>query len=199
MNEFGLWFMMGMEHILSLGAYDHILFVVLLVLASSLKEWKTLLILVTAFTLGHSISLVLSVNDYITVNSPLIEWMIALTILLSAVYQVINFKKAEHSKKSFLYIIITLFGLVHGLGFSILLKDLLGHEENVILPLLYFNLGIEFGQIIIVGIVLVFSLLLIKIVKWPFHFYKLILTCCITLIALKISVERFLELLQSHS
>lgn len=191
-----MWFKMGMEHILSLGAYDHILFVVLLVLASSLKEWTSLLILVTAFTLGHSISLVLSITDLVSVNTPLIEWMIALTILISALYQALNYRTAEIQNKTFLYSIITLFGLVHGLGFSILLKELLGHEENVILPLLYFNLGIELGQIIIVGIVLVFSLLLIKIFKCPFHLYKLILACSIILIALKISVERFPELLQ---
>ena len=197
MNEFGLWFSTGVEHILDLNGYDHILFVTLLVLTFHLKEWRKLLLLITAFTVGHSVSLALSATNVVNVPRVWIEFLIALTILVSALYQIINYKKEKSGNNLFLYLIITLFGLVHGLGFSILLKSMLGHEQTIILPLLYFNLGIELGQIIIVAIVLVFSLLLTSLLKCPYRIYKLILACSITLIALKISAERFSELYHS--
>jgi len=194
MNEFGLWFSEGMEHILDLAGYDHILFVTLLVLTFPLKDWRKLLVLITAFTLGHSFSLALSVTGAVTFSRAWIELLIALTILASAIYQIVHYKKEQVGSNYFIYVIITLFGVVHGLGFSILLKSMLGHEDSIVLPLLYFNLGLELGQIIIVSIVLVFSLLLTSLLKCPYKIYKLILACSIALIALKISVERFLEL-----
>ncbi|WP_317897369.1 HupE/UreJ family protein [Aurantibacillus circumpalustris] len=195
MNEFGLWFITGVEHILDLSGYDHILFVALLVIAFPLKQWRNLLMLITAFTVGHSISLALSVNGIVSFSIKWIEFLIALSILISAVYQIIKYKTENIRNKSFLYVIITLFGLVHGLGFSILLKSMLGHEDSIVLPLLYFNLGIELGQIIIVVIVLVFSLILNYLFKWSYTYFKLTVSCSIALIALKMSAERFLELL----
>ena len=197
MNEFGLWFSIGVEHILDLNGYDHILFVSLLVMALPLKQWRGLLLLITAFTLGHSVSLALSVSGVVSFSSHWIEFLIALSILISAIYQIITYKTVGKGNKSFLYVIITLFGLVHGLGFSILLKSMLGQEDSIVLPLLYFNLGLELGQIIIVVIVLVFSLILNYLFKWSYTHYKLIVSCSIALIALKMSAERFLELLPS--
>lgn len=194
MNPFGLWFGTGVEHILNLSGYDHILFVTLLVLAFPLKEWKKLLVLITAFTLGHSISLALSTLRFVNLPSTLTELLIALTILISGVYQMIHYKKEKPTHNFFLYFIITLFGLIHGLGFSILLKSMLGHEGSIALPLLYFNLGLELGQVIIVLIVVVFSLFLTTLLKCPYRIYKLSLTCIITLIALKLCAERFWEL-----
>lgn len=196
MNEFGLWFSTGIEHILDLAGYDHILFVTLLVLTFPLAKWKNLLMLITAFTLGHSVSLALSVMGMIKFSSALTELLIAATILTSAIYQLTNYKTENTRKQVFLYVIITLFGVVHGLGFSILLKSMLGHEDSIFLPLLYFNLGLELGQIIIVAVVVVFSLFLTGLLKCPYKIYKLILSCSITLIALKICIERFSELLR---
>lgn len=197
MNEFGLWFVMGMEHILDLSGYDHILFVTLLVFTFPLNEWRKLLLLITAFTLGHSISLALGTTGAITFSQSWIEFLIAASILLSAIYQLYRFKKETVQKNYFIYLIITLFGLVHGLGFSILLSSMLSHEQNLLLPLFSFNLGLELGQIIIVSVVLVFSLLLASLFKGAFKFYKLTLVCIIAIIALKISAERFLDLYQS--
>jgi hypothetical protein len=196
MNEFGLWFSTGVEHILDLQGYDHILFVTLLTLAFPFNEWRKLLVLISAFTIGHSVSLALSVTKQISLPQAWVELLIALSILASAAYQLALYRTKESKTPSFLYIVITFFGLVHGMGFSFLLRSMLGHEHSVILPLLYFNLGLELGQIIIVVIVLVFSLLLTSIFKWPFKIYKLILVCCIALIALKMSGERFLDLFQ---
>lgn len=194
MNPFGLWFGTGLEHILDLSGYDHILFVSLLVLAFPLREWRKLLVLITAFTLGHSLSLALSTTGVVNVPSSLTELLIALTILVSAVYQVIHYKQEKTTNATFIYCIITLFGVVHGLGFSILLRSLLGQAHGIFLPLLYFNLGLELGQIIIVVLVAGFSLFLTALLKCPYRIYKLILACSVTLISLKISAERFLEL-----
>ncbi|MBX3165519.1 MAG: HupE/UreJ family protein [Bacteroidetes bacterium] len=204
MNEFSLWFTTGVQHILDLQGYDHILFVTLLTLTFPFKEWKKLLVLVTAFTVGHSVSLALSATNIIYVQQNIIELLIALTILVSAVYNLIcHFEERKISKDAsyrqhdrVLYIITLFFGLIHGLGFSYLLKAMLGKEESVFLPLMYFNLGLELGQIIIVIFVLIFSLLLARFFKWKHTIFKLSILCLIALIALKISAERLLELFQ---
>lgn len=197
MNPFTLWFSTGMEHILDLAGYDHILFVTLLVLSFPPQEWKKVVLLVTAFTLGHSLSLALSVIGYIKLPSALVEFLIALSILISAIYQVAFYKNPPKRGRRFLYLIVSLFGLIHGLGFSFLLRSMLGSEEDILLPLTYFNLGLEFGQIVIVLVVLLFSLLTIYIFKWPYHLVKLIPVSCIAIVALKICVERWFQLFPS--
>lgn len=194
MNEFWLWFKIGVEHILDVKGYDHILFVSLLVVTFPFKNWKKLLVLITAFTLGHSVSLALSVTNIIHAKTELVEFLIGLSILFTAIYHLFTINKLDGKNRFSLYLIATCFGLIHGLGFSFLLKSLLGNAQGVILPLLYFNMGLEFGQIIIVIIVLGISLLLATLFKWPFKIYKLVLVCTIGLISLKISVERLLEL-----
>lgn len=102
MNEFGLWFGMGMEHILDLDGYDHILFVTLLVFTFPLHEWRKLLLLITAFTLGHSISLALGTTGVVTFSQNWIEFLIAASILVSAIYQLYQFK-TEAVRKTILY------------------------------------------------------------------------------------------------
>jgi HupE/UreJ protein len=196
MNEFWIWFSTGVKHILDLQGYDHILFVSLLVLTFPPKRWGKLLILVTAFTVGHSIALALSTARVIEIHQPLVELLIALSILTTAVYNALTYQKTNPQNNPLIYGITLFFGLIHGLGFSYLLRSMLGKENNVFLPLLYFNTGLEVGQLIIVGIVLIFSLLLTLIFKWPFKNYKLVFVCIIGLIALKISVERLLDIFQ---
>jgi hypothetical protein len=194
MNEFWLWSGIGIQHIIDLGGYDHILFISLLVLTYNFDQWRKLLIMITAFTLGHSVSLALSVNGVFRVQQPLVEFLIALSILLSAIYNLKQFKSTIPQKSWLLYFTVCFFGLIHGLGFSYLLKSMLGTEQNVILPLLYFNLGLELGQLIIVFFVVVFSLLLTFLFKWPFKIYKLTLVCIIGLISLQMCISRLLLL-----
>lgn len=190
MTDFKLWFTTGVEHITDLNGYDHILFVTLLVLALPLKEWKKLLWLVTGFTIGHSIALALSAVGIIKAPQSIIEVLIAFTILITALYHAVNYKKTDGKNLKPLYVIVPLFGIVHGLGFSYLLRSMLGHSESVTLPLLYFNLGLEAGQIVIVAIVLVFSLFLTAVLKCPFKFYKLTVSCIISAITLAMCVQR---------
>lgn len=190
MNDFWLWFSTGLEHILDINGYDHILFVSLLVLSCTLAEWKKLLVLVTAFTVGHSVSLALSVSGALRIHQPLVEFLIAFSILASAAYNLVYYKKNSSRENTFMYVLVCFFGLIHGLGFSYLLKSMLATGQNILLPLLYFNLGLELGQLIIVLIVILFSLLLTLSFKLPFHTFKLITVCFILLIALKMCAER---------
>ncbi len=190
MNDFQLWFTTGVEHITDLNGYDHILFVTLLVISSPIKDWKKLLLLITGFTIGHSISLALSVTDVVQVKQNLIEVLIVITILITAVYNAVKFRQTGEKKPWIIFIFITSFGGIHGLGFSYLLRSMLGHEQSLALPLLYFNMGIEIGQLTIVAIVLLFSLLLTSVFKVPFKLYKLTVSCLIAIITLKMFIER---------
>lgn len=194
MNDFGLWCSTGFEHIADLEAYDHILFVTLLTLAYPLFEWRKLLILITAFTVGHSFSLAFRMVNGLNLPTALIELLIAFSILITGIVEFIQLKKTKFANGKSIYMMVVFFGLIHGLGFSFLLKDMLGREQSLILPLVYFNLGLELGQLVIVGIVLVFSLFITTIVKWPYTIFKLSLLSLITLIALIMCVERFLLL-----
>src|SRR5690606_20006262 len=152
------------------------------------SEWKKLLVLITAFTVGHSVSLALSATNIVYVQQNIIEFLIALSILVSAVYNIVCHSEErriskdasyrQHDRTTWtLYVITLCFGLIHGLGFSYLLKSMLGKEESVFLPLMYFNLGLELGQIIIVIFVLIFSLLLARLFKWKHSIFKFSITC----------------------
>jgi len=194
MDEFKIWFFTGVEHILDLNGYDHILFVTLLVLTYYFNKWGKLLLLISAFTVGHSISLALSVTNKIYLPQPLTEFFIAFSILITAIYHLVNYKNTEQKNAVFLIFVVTFFGLIHGMGFSYLLRSMLGKEDSIIMPLLWFNLGLEVGQLIIVAAVLIISIVCAFVFKFPYKLFKLIVVCGIGLIALKMSVERLLEL-----
>lgn len=158
MSQFRLYFELGIQHILDLNGFDHLLFVIALCAIYSWREWKKVIILVTSFTIGHSITLSLAVFNIIRINSNLIEFLIPLTIFITAISNI--FRKSNgfgSSKVQLNYFYAAFFGLVHGLGFSNYLKSLLGSSSNVVLPLFAFNLGIELGQIIIVAVFLLIA------------------------------------------
>lgn len=151
MQEFGTYLRLGFEHLLDLNAPDHILFILMLTLPYELKEWQKLFWLATAFTLGHSLTLAISV--YTEPKSEFIAWIeffIAFSIALTAFFQLFNL----HFQKS-LYAIIVVFGLIHGYGFSGMLKSLLeGLEFQIWNTLLPFNLGLEIAQVLWMSIIL---------------------------------------------
>jgi len=152
MGENFLWFQTGFEHITDLAGYDHMLFLLILCSVYSFRNWDWL-ILITAFTIGHCITLALSVLNIIRLPSSLIEFSIPLTILISAIFRWIQVEKDENQsyhKDQKVYAVTLLFGLIHGLGFSNMLRSLLGSQADILQPLLFFNLGLEVGQIVIV-------------------------------------------------
>ena len=161
---FSAYLDLGFDHILDLNGYDHILFVVVLCAIYRVSEWKKVLVLVTAFTIGHSITLALSALDLVHFKVKLIEFLIPLTILVTALYNVIG-KKDDHHKISRNYFMALFFGLIHGLGFSTYFKALLGREESVVGPLFAFNAGVELGQLIIVFFSMVAGYLFMNVLK----------------------------------
>lgn len=173
MQDFNLYFDLGWHHILDWKGYDHILFLLALCGVYTLSDWKRVLILVTAFTVGHSITLALSVLNVVHVNTALIEFLIPVTIMITALANIFN-KKPKPKAIRLKYTLALIFGLIHGMGFSNYLKGLLGKTTNIVVELLAFNLGLEFGQILIVFGVLILSFILIMIVKikrWDWNFF----------------------------
>ncbi len=153
MSEFKTWFMVGFEHILNVQALDHILFVLALVVVYEPKMIKQIIILITAFTVGHSLTLIISVLDLITYDQKIIEFAIPLTIVLTAVNNIFNSGSIKKTNLNSNYSIALFFGLIHGLGFANYLKALL-FENNIIVELFSFNVGIEVAQLIIVFVFL---------------------------------------------
>ena len=161
---FSVYLQLGFEHILDLKAYDHILFIIALCAIYRVAEWRKILILVTAFTIGHSLTLALSALRIVNLPADLIEFLIPLTILITALYNVL--RKAEASQRVLWnYFLALFFGLIHGLGFSNYFRALLGQEENIIGPLFAFNVGVELGQLLIVAIIMAVSFVVMNVFK----------------------------------
>lgn len=171
MEEFWLWFSTGTQHILDWNGYDHILYVVILCVLFSINEWKKLLILITAFTIGHSLTLAISALNIISVKQSYIEVLIPLTIIITCLVNISNrrFITNHHvihkNMYNMNYVLALIFGFIHGMGFSYVLKSMLGKETTIVLPLLSFNLGLEIGQLLIVFSMLLFSVFLTRFTR----------------------------------
>ncbi|HLU89328.1 MAG TPA: HupE/UreJ family protein [Cyclobacteriaceae bacterium] len=157
MSQFQLYFKLGIQHILDLNGFDHILFIIALCAIYLFRDWKKVLILVTAFTIGHSLTLALATIGWIRVNSDVIEFLIPVTIALTAFVNILKPKPSKSRGVQTNYFFALFFGLIHGLGFSNYLRALLGRESSLFEPLLAFNLGLEVGQLVIVGLFLLAS------------------------------------------
>lgn len=194
MSDFSLYFQLGFQHICDFQGYDHILFVTVLCGIYQLFEWKKVLILVTAFTIGHSVTLALSVLNLLHINTTLIEFLIPVTIVITALN---NLVKRSIPKKNInlTYLLALFFGLIHGLGFSNYLKSLLGTSINITAELFAFNIGLECGQILIVISVLLLSFLLIKTFKIGAAKWGFFLSSAIFGIALMMCIDRFHQII----
>lgn len=170
MNEFWIYFNLGLKHVLNINAYDHVLFLMALTIPYAFKDWKRILLLVSLFTVGHSLALLLSVFGVIRINPDLIEFIIPITILIVALFNLFTAGKNSKGEGISLIGFVTLFfGIIHGLGFATYFKTLLpGTATDKLLPLGEFALGIEAAQIIVVFIVLILS----YIVQTIFRFSK---------------------------
>lgn len=174
MNDFNLFFGFGIDHILNTGALDHLLFIMVLCAVYLVTDWKKLLVLITAFTIGHSLTLALSVYDVVRFNSTWVEFLIPLTIVLTALYNLTLAGKAVPRQKIQInYLLALFFGLVHGMGFANNIRFMLAESQSILLPLLGFNLGLELGQIIVVSILLLLSILAIKLMKLQHRYWAM--------------------------
>ncbi len=190
MQNFYIWFTTGIEHIADWKAFDHILFLLALCCVYNALQWKNVIINITAFTIGHSFSLALSVLNFVKINSNLVELLIPITIVITCVLNIINSNNQKAINHKIIFIFTILFGLIHGLGFSTLLKQMLGKEESILLPLLSFNLGIEIGQLLIVSLSLLLSFVFVSILKIKQTKYANGISLIIFAIALFMAIER---------
>ena len=166
MEDFRLYFGIGIEHILNPEALDHILFVAALCLRYLMKDWKKVIVLVTAFTIGHSVTLALSALGLVHFATRWIEFLIPLTIVATALNNLVQrANRVEHpSRLPIIYFFALFFGLIHGLAFANSLLSLIG-GENLVLPLLAFNLGIEAAQLVIVAAILLISFIFVQLIR----------------------------------
>jgi len=180
MNEFYLYLKLGLEHILDINGYDHILFVLALCAIYLASDWKKILVLVTAFTVGHSVTLALATFQVLKVNSDLIEMLIPVTILITALSNIFRSKStrpAHYLNNN--YILALFFGLIHGMGFSNYLRALLGKDSGILKQLFAFNVGLEVGQIIIVGIFMLLTFILVTVLGVRHRDWNLVVSSAI--------------------
>lgn len=190
MSSFQTFLQLGLEHITDIKGYDHILFIIALTINYNYTEWKKLLILVTAFTIGHSITLALAVLGIFVPNAKLIEFLIPVTIFITCLKNIITIDKKNRQNMNLLYVLALAFGFIHGLGFSNFLNSMLGKTNNLIYSLFAFNIGLELGQLIIVVLMLIFYFIFTSLMKVRTRDFKLIISAAVAGISLIMLLER---------
>jgi HupE/UreJ protein len=189
MTDFGLYFQIGWQHIIDKNALDHQLFILSLAAIYLLKDWRQVLVLVTAFTIGHSLTLALSVMNIIRLNSSIVEFLIACTIIITAIT---NLFQKDFTPKSIRinYFLALFFGLIHGMGFANALRSMLSEGESIFWPLFGFNLGLEVGQILVVMIVLLLSFLFVQVLNIKRRDWVIFVSAAAFGLAVKMAIER---------
>ena len=189
MNDLAFYFTEGWQHIISFNAIDHQLFIIALAAIYILKDWKKVLVLVTAFTIGHSLTLALSIFDVIRANEKWVEFLIPITIIITAIF---NYFIKDFNKESLQlnYFFALFFGFIHGLGFANSIRFMLASNQKIGAGLLGFNLGLEAGQIVCVIIILLSAYLVINIAGLKRTLWIYILSTITILWAVKFAVER---------
>jgi len=191
MSEFWIYFQIGLKHVLDIHAYDHVLFLIALTVPYTFKDWKRILLLVTVFTVGHTLALVLSVFGIIAVKVSLVEFLIPITILITAFYHLFTAGKATKNDGLNLIFFVTLFfGIIHGLGFSNYFKTILGGTAtSKLLPLGEFALGIETAQIVVVFVVLLLSYIVQTVFRFSKRDWALVMSAFIIGVVIPMIVE----------
>lgn len=190
-SEFFVYLRLGFEHISDVNGYDHILFIAALCAVYQLREWKHLLWLVTAFTVGHSITLALATLDVIRVDDALVEFLIPVTIFLTAILNIAERRDPERRRAEYAKYALALgFGLVHGMGFSNYLRAILFEEESLFVPLLAFNVGLELGQIAILFAILALAYVVVRFLRMPAREWVVALSGGAAGVALTMMLER---------
>lgn len=165
MHPFEFYLKLGFEHISNFAGYDHMLFLIVLCAVYKIQQWKSILILVTAFTIGHSFTLILVSLDLFSISSRLIKFLIPLTIFITAFYNIISFKSFNNNLKMRRnYLVALFFGFIHGMDFSNYFKALIMDSSSIIVPLMGFNLGIEIGQLMIVFIIVSLAFIFLNVI-----------------------------------
>jgi hypothetical protein len=189
MGDFGFYFGLGWEHIISRDALDHQLFIAALAAIYLLKDWKQVLILVTAFTIGHSITLALSVMDIVRFPSKWVEFLIPLTIVITAFFNLFQ-KKFTPRSISINYFLALFFGLIHGMGFANTLRFMIAGDQNLGWSLFGFNVGLEAGQVIVVIGLLLLSHVIVNMLKVNRREWVIFVSAAVFSLALTMALGR---------
>ena len=198
MNDFGFYFNFGFEHILTIAALDHILFIIALAAIYMLKDWRQVLILVTAFTLGHTITLILSTKEWLTVNERLIEFMIPCTIAITAITNL--FQHSFNTKTIRInYFLALFFGLIHGLAFANLLRMILASEQSFAFSMFSFSIGLETAQVLLVFFVLLLCQLFVVLLKVDRRRWVIFISAMVFGLSLEMAIRRWPEREQGES
>jgi hypothetical protein len=190
MSDVAFYFDTGWHHIISWNALDHILFIIALTAIYLVNDWKQVLVLVTAFTIGHSLTLALSVYDVIRFNEKWVEFLIPCTIIVTAIsnFLVRNFKPKSLRINYFLALF---FGLVHGMGFANTIRFMLAKDQSIAIPLVGFNIGLEVAQILVVFVILFTSYILVNRVRLHRKWWVGVLSVFAISIAVNMVIERW--------
>ncbi len=192
MEEFLFYIKMGLEHVLDINAYDHILFLAALAVPFSFKTWKKVVLLATVFTIAHCVSLALSAYGWVNIDVSIIEFLIPVTIMMTAVFNLLYMRKAATVKNMQGHVLATLvFGLIHGFGFSNYFRMLMAEEDNKLVPLLGFATGIEISQVTIVVSVLVLGWALTTVTKLSKVLFVVITSILIILLTIPMLIRTF--------
>ena len=187
MDSFLFYFKEGLFHVLDWNAYDHILFLIVLTVPYLISNWKKLFTLVTVFTIGHTLTLAMSAYGVIRVNSSLVEILIPVTILITALYNIFTAGKKNRNQKIGIHIFAALFfGLIHGFGFSTYFKMMTASTDSKLLPLLEYTLGIESAQIIIVLVVLIVSFIGQSIFRFSLRDWVMVISSIVIGVAIPV-------------
>jgi hypothetical protein len=185
MSDFTMWLEEGYKHIITPEAADHLMYCFALCLSHQLAAWRKILFLITAFTIGHSITLVLVSINYLSFNKNLVEVAIPLTIAATCVSNII----LGNTKQSiwWLYLGTLLFGFIHGMAYGVSdLNDLASNRANLIEMVLGFNLGVEIGQLVAIGWFLTLGYVIVHLMKIPFRYWQICLSSILFINALYI-------------
>ena len=189
MQDFMLYLKLGWEHIVSLDALDHQLFVLVLMAIFVFKDWKKILWVVTAFTIGHSITLALSVFDILRAPAKWVEFLIPLTIVITALDNILMRNKPQNLMKMNYYLAL-FFGLVHGMGFANTARMMMSKEESIFVPLLGFNIGLEVGQIAVVVVIMILHFVMLTLFRVNKKEWVMFVSSAVFALALKMALER---------
>ena len=189
MQDFSMYFGLGWDHIISWEALDHILFILALAVIYRFEDWRRVLILVTAFTIGHFLTLILSVTEVIRANSEWVEFLIPLTIVITALFNLFK-PNLQSATNAFLYTLTLVFGLVHGLGYANAIRFLLVEEQSLGWSLFAFNLGLEIGQIIVVLAALILGELVLRYTPLQRQYWVVIVSSIVILVAMNMVIDR---------
>lgn len=189
MNDFLFYLNLGWEHIISLDALDHQLFVLVLVAVFAVKDWKNIFWIITAFTIGHSITLALSVFDIVRVPAKWVEFLIPLTIVITALDNILMRNRQNNLMKMNFYLAL-FFGLIHGMGFANTARMMIANEQHIFVPLLGFNIGLELGQIAVVAGILIIQFVLLNLFKVNRKDWIMFISSGVFALSLKMTLER---------